>query len=123
MSATQFGVERLDFDAGEFLHLLGEALVAQFGLLRSGRAPRFEDDALLADRFRQVVRAHRAAGDVVEVDDREIFAFRRRVLHDEDRDLGFVGALDAGDEQLGVDGIDQERIGFLGDRVEHLGHL
>jgi hypothetical protein len=118
-----FRIERFDFNAGEFFHLLREALVAQFGLFRPGRAAGFEYDALIADRARQFVGAHRAARDIVEVDDREIFSFRRRVLHDEHRNLGLVGPFHAGNQQFGVEWIDQQRVGFLGDGVENLGHL
>ena len=119
-----FGVQRahLDIRKGRS-HLIVEALVAGLRLRRADRAAGFKHHALAADHRAQSIRTLRAPGDIVEIDKADEIALGRGVFHDEHRNSGLVGTLDARHQQGRVNGIDHDGIGLLGDGIQGLRHL
>src|SRR5208282_927272 len=105
------------------LHPLGETLVAQLRLIGAHRAERLKHDPFLADQLGEFVGSHDAAAFVVKVDETQELPFSWRILYNEDRDVGFVGPLYSGDDEFGIDGVNQQRVGLLAHRVEDLGQL
>src|SRR5271165_1476964 len=114
----------MHLDIGVFLlHPLGETLVAQLWLIGADQAERLKRDPFLADQLGEFVGSHCAAGFVVKVDETQELPFWWRILYDEDGDVGFVGPLYSGDDKFGIDGVNQQRVGLFGHRVEDLGQL